>query len=128
MKVIVLISCMILVMHTSIQCTVEEFKGSPAEFETKLHRGKPAIIKFYEPWCPACKRFAPTFETMSQEYPTVSFINVNCDTNKEVARTQNIAAYPTVMYCNAKGKIIEKKVGAPRIEEFHKKIKSITTN
>ncbi len=119
---------MILVMHISIQCTVEEFKGSPAEFETKLHEGKPAIVKFYEPWCPACKKFAPTFEKISQEYPDVRFMNVNCDANKEVADKYTITGYPTIMYCNKAGNVIEKKAGIPRSEDFSKKIKSITTN
>lgn len=119
---------MILVMHISIQCAVEEFKGSPAEFETKLHAGKCVVVKFYEPWCPACKKFAPTFEKVAKEYPSVTFLNVNCDANKEVANKYTITGYPTIMYCNKDGKIIEKKASIPRTEEFSNKIKSITTN
>jgi thioredoxin 1 len=128
MKSIILTSCMILVMHISIQCTVEEFKGSPAEFETKLHEGKPSVVKFYEPWCPACKKFAPTFEKVSKEYPDVRFINVNCDNDKELALANGIGAYPTTKLYDAKGNIIETHQGALSVDALRNKIKNITTN
>lgn len=120
--------CMFLTMHLSIQCTLQEFKGTSAQLKAKLQEGKPVVIKFYQPWCPACKHFAPTFETIAQEYPTIKFIDVNCSDNKEVADAYAVTAYPTLMYYDADGKIIDKKSGILKPDEFRQKIKTIITN
>lgn len=75
------------------------------------------FIDFYTDWCAPCKAMAKnifTLEVVGNEY-NKSFINLKINAEKEgvnAAKKYAIMAYPTMMFINADGQLIYKKVGS----------------
>jgi thioredoxin len=62
-------------------------------------KGK-VILDFYADWCGPCKKLAPIFEELSNQYPNISFIKINTDKAEELAKKYDISALPSVLYLN----------------------------
>ncbi|GKT37348.1 thioredoxin domain-containing protein 5 homolog [Aduncisulcus paluster] len=57
------------------------------------------FVKFFAPWCGHCKRLAPTFKKLSEEYadnPNIKFGRVNCDEYRTFCSENGIRGYPTL--------------------------------
>ncbi len=66
---------------------------------------KPIVVNFYVDWCSACRRFAPIFESYSNEFGSdYSFVIVKTDDpyNESLAREFSIYQYPTVFLVDKK--------------------------
>merc|ERR1712232_333448 len=47
------------------------------------HNGKPTVVDFWAPWCDNCKSWAPTLQSVEQDYADkVNFVMVNGDEGK----------------------------------------------
>ncbi len=47
------------------------------------HNGKPTVVDFWAPWCDNCKSWAPTLQSVEQDYADkVNFVMVNGDDGK----------------------------------------------
>jgi thioredoxin 1 len=55
------------------------------------------LVDFWASWCGPCKRFAPTFEFLSDKYPEVTFLKVNIDECPELAQRYGVRALPTFL-------------------------------
>jgi thioredoxin 1 len=55
------------------------------------------IIDFWAEWCGPCKRFAPTFEAISNEHEDIVFAKVNTEQQQELAGYFQIRSIPTLM-------------------------------
>ena len=55
------------------------------------------IIDFWASWCGPCKRFAPTFESASEEHGDIVFAKVNTEEQQELAAYFQIRSIPTLM-------------------------------
>jgi len=62
---------------------------------TKSFGGKAAVADFSAEWCGPCKVIGPTFDKLSDEFPTVEFLKVDVDQLQDVARSEGIKAMPT---------------------------------
>ena len=58
--------------------SLEEFDKHIMD-EGEIHGKKHIIIDFYATWCGPCKRFAPEFVSLSEEYADIHFIKVNIE-------------------------------------------------
>jgi Thioredoxin domain-containing protein len=43
------------------------------------------VIDFYATWCPPCKKIAPRFVAMAEEFKGAMFAKVDVDINSEVS-------------------------------------------
>lgn len=62
-----------------------------------FHSGKPVLVEFSAPWCVYCRRLAPAFERVAEEYQdTLVFSTVNIDEEPELAQSEQIEVVPTL--------------------------------
>ena len=127
-----------------------EVKGATAlgdQFDVKAYRGKYVIVDFWATWCGPCvreipnlKRIYKTLKSKSLEVAAVNldrdpkaltkfldekkigWVNIIGDDAKAIARKYQVAAIPTVMLVDPKGKIIH--VGH-RLNEVEKKLQKL---
>lgn len=66
-------------------------------FEDTISNNDLVLIDFWAPWCGPCRSFAPTYEQVSQKYPSVLFAKVNTDQEQALAGNFNIRSIPTLM-------------------------------
>lgn len=54
------------------------------------------IVDFYADWCGPCKMLGPVLEEVSNKYPDVNFVKVNCDNELDLARDFRVMSIPAV--------------------------------
>lgn len=86
-------------------------------YDAKIKSGKVAIVKFYAPWCGACRAFAPEWDALKAKYGKKAvFIEVNVDEARELA-SQYVQMLPTIMFYRKGDRIRDKTVvGGNRTE------------
>jgi thioredoxin 1 len=69
------------------------------EFQNFLPNEK-VVIDFYADWCLPCKKLAPKFQELSNQYDSITFIKINVDTEEIVSIIEkyNIKALPTFVF------------------------------
>jgi len=55
------------------------------------------IVKFSTKTCGPCKLLQPTFDKVSQQFPSISFENVDCNDNPELPKSLGIRGVPTLI-------------------------------
>lgn len=70
------------------------------EFNHKLS-GK-TIIKFTATWCEPCKRIAPVFNKLEEEYKNINFYEVDIDKENDFCNEHKISSVPTFIFFNDK--------------------------
>jgi thioredoxin len=74
--------------------------------------GKPAVIYFWEPGWGACKAMEPIMAQVENEYgDRVDFISYNGLEERDKAGKYGIRAYPTFLFVDGNGEIVDKVVG-----------------
>ena len=74
------------------------------EFNRLIAGEKPVLVDFWAPWCVYCRRIAPAYEKIAEQYgEEVIVAKVNIDEEPMIANGENIEVIPTlVMYKNGK--------------------------
>jgi len=73
------------------------------KFNTLLSSDKIVLVDFYADWCQPCKKMAPSLEEISKEQKgKVKIIRINAEKNKNLAKTLNVSALPTLILYNNK--------------------------
>jgi thioredoxin 1 len=71
----------------------------------------PVVIDFFAHWCGPCKRIAPFFEQLADEYVGVTFLKVDVDESGELVNLFDISAMPTFVFLK-NGQVVLKVEGA----------------
>ena len=59
---------------------------------------KPALIEFYAPWCTYCRRIAPAFAKVAEQYADKLTVGqVNIDDAPELADAYQVEVVPTLV-------------------------------
>lgn len=70
---------------------------SEANFDVLLDSSRGLVlVDFFADWCAPCKTLTPILETLDQEFPDVTFVKVNTDSNRQLAAAFAIRSLPTV--------------------------------
>ncbi|CAH9088701.1 unnamed protein product [Cuscuta epithymum] len=83
----------------------------------QLEKGKDSqkliVVDFTASWCGPCRFIAPFLAELAKKLPDVTFLKVDVDELKEVAKDWAIEAMPTFMFMK-EGSIVDKVVGAKK--------------
>lgn len=82
--------------------------------------GKKLLVDYWAEWCLPCKALIPRLETLSSQYPDVTFVKVNVDENTSSALELGIRSVPTVMIYNGE-ELVNRSVGA-NVDSVYKNI------
>jgi thioredoxin 1 len=80
------------------------------------------IIKFSAYWCGPCKKIAPLFHKLSEEYKDIEFKDIDIEKDDELANKYNIQALPTFLFLE-NGHEHDRLCGANEVE-LNKKVKT----
>jgi thioredoxin 1 len=68
-----------------------------ATFEEATSGEGIVLVDFWAEWCGPCKRFAPTYEKVSERHPDIVFAKVDTEAEPTLAREFDIMSIPTLM-------------------------------
>ena len=110
--------------HTQAQ-GIEFFHGTFAEALTKAKtENKLVFMDAFAEWCGPCKRMAATVFTDEKvgKFMNANFICLKTDMEKgegpELSRKFDVSAYPTLLFLNSEGGLVQRNVGALPADGF----------
>lgn len=69
-----------------------------AQFDQFMHEEKPMLVDYWAPWCVYCRRIAPAYEKIAEEYADQLVIGkVNIDEEPQLAEAEKIEVIPTLV-------------------------------
>lgn len=81
-----------------------------AQFEQFMHEEKPVLVDYWAPWCVYCRRIAPAYEKIAEEYGDQLVIGkVNIDEEPQLAEAEKIEVIPTLVLYRS-GKVVDSSV------------------
>ena len=72
------------------------------EFQELVRQDKPLLVDFWAPWCSYCRRIAPAYDRVANQYgDEISVAKINIDDEALLAEHEKIEVIPTlVLYRN----------------------------
>ncbi|CAO3637779.1 unnamed protein product [Cunninghamella echinulata] len=100
--------------------------NKPEVIETIQKSNHPWFIKFHAPWCGHCKKLAPIWLHLAEVYSSkaINIGEVNCESDRELCSSQNIAGLPTLKFFSYGTSYIFQ--GDRNFEEFKKYLEKMT--
>ena len=85
---------------------------------------KPVLVEFWAPWCVYCRRIAPAYDKIAEQYEDKLVVGkINVDDVPEVAQKEKIEAIPALLLYKG-GEVVDSIVAPDskaKIEEFIEK-------
>jgi thioredoxin 1 len=69
--------------------------GDAAKFKEIVNSEGNKVLYFTASWCPPCRKIAPIFEKLSQQYTNTTFLKIDIDDFGELANEYKIVSVPT---------------------------------
>lgn len=69
------------------------------------------VFDVWADWCAPCKKFAPVFEKVAEEFQDVKFVKIEADHNPEFLQEYSINSIPTILVTDDFGNVIFQHVG-----------------
>lgn len=106
-------------MSKALAITVDNFQ------DEVVNAGKPAILDFWATWCPHCKRIAPSYDKIAEDYEGKLVVGkVDTDEDPAIAQKYEIEYLPTFVLLDAEGNVLDKVISPANkaaLDEFIQK-------
>lgn len=86
-------------------------------FKEHIAKNPLVLVKFTAPWCGPCKTAQPILEKAADEFPGVSFVEVDVDQQPLLAAQFNIRSIPTIMAWKD-GQVAWTALGVPKPQQL----------
>ena len=71
---------------------------NPEQFKQLIREEKPVLVDFWAQWCPYCRRIAPAFDTVGEQYAdTLITGKINYDEEPQLIERFGIDTIPTLL-------------------------------
>eukprot|EP01083_Nonionella_stella_P220365 788493_1 len=98
-------------MHCSIRSAVTQIDDVHQFNSIVRSTKKLVVVDYYADWCVPCKRMAPVFERLSNEYDDkCEFLAIDIDRLRELATKLQIQSIPTFDFIKSK-KLVNRLIG-----------------
>ena len=68
------------------------------QFRNMMNEGKAILIDYWAPWCVYCRRIAPAYEKIAQQYgDRLVVAKINIDEEPVIAHQEKIEVIPTLV-------------------------------
>ena len=68
------------------------------QFQNLMNEGKLVLVDYWAPWCGYCRRIAPAFEKVAQQYGEEMVVaKINIDEEPKLAEKEMIEVIPTLV-------------------------------
>lgn len=94
------------------------------ELEQMKSNGDKILVDFFATWCGPCKALIPLLESLEGEYPSVKFVKMDVDQNRDYIMDIGIRSVPTVMFFNGTEKVNE-SAGMKNSEYYKEHLNSL---
>ena len=71
---------------------------SSEEIENVISQNKNVLLVFKTPWCLPCKKLVPVLNELKELYPQTYVLELNMDTNSQIAKYYDVSSIPTLLY------------------------------
>ncbi len=121
-RFLILLGFLVFLTSSSFAQGIEFFHGTWKEaIELAQKEDKLIFVDANTSWCGPCRRMAANVFTQQKvgDFYNGRFINMKIDMEKgdvDFRAKYNVSAYPTLLFVNAEGEIIKKKVGGQRAD------------
>ena len=78
------------------------------------------LVDITASWCGPCKTLVPRLEKIEQDYPSIKFVKMDADANRDYLINFGISSVPTVMFFEG-SKLVNRSSGV-QPESFYKDI------
>ncbi len=69
-----------------------------SQFQELMKDGKTILVDFWAPWCGYCRRIAPAYDKISQQYSDrLTAVKINIDEEAALADAEKIEVIPTLI-------------------------------
>ena len=104
---------------------MKELNMNLERYEKNIHESeKPVLVEFWAPWCVYCRRIAPAYDKIAEQYAEKLVVGkINVDEVPEAAQKEKIEAIPALLLYKG-GEVVDSIVAPDskaRIEEFIEK-------
>lgn len=81
------------------------------------------VIDFFAPWCGPCQRLLKILPRIANEFPDVTFVEVNAEEMTEIRKLYTFFSYPTIYFVKQDGDIIQKygSISGAYVEKIREK-------
>jgi len=97
---------------------IQSYTGSNEfeEYASNVPDGELLVVKFWAPWCRACKGLEPKFKRVAQQYPAFQFSQLNWEENRAFCKTAGVTALPLVKMFTSEGEVESFACGPKKVE------------
>jgi thioredoxin 1 len=68
------------------------------------------IVDFYADWCGPCKKYAPKFIELAEEFSSMTFVKVNTEEHEALQQKYDVSSLPTTLVL-VNGKVVDRVEG-----------------